>query len=85
MTDCSNVKLQLKRFLRVFVTSLSRSCLDTSGKKFDINLFIKRYPILKEFIRNDQEFELETLKAVQALDHRLKHIPGYSNLIICVL
>ena len=63
-------------FLRALVTALCRSCLDSCGKKFDINLFLKRFSILKRFVKNDPAYELETLKSVQALDHKLKHLPG---------
>jgi len=56
--------------------------LDSNGKKFDINLYIKRFPGLKEFItRNELKFEIEILRAVQKMDYKLKHIPGF----ICVL
>ncbi len=66
-----------KMFLRALITSLCRSCLDLNRKKFDINIFLKRFTILKKFVGNDPVHEIEVLKAVQALDHKLKHMPGF--------
>ena len=44
--------------------------------KIDPNLFKKRSPILTKYIARKEELELESLFAVQALDHKTQHQPG---------
>lgn len=63
-----------KPFIRALVIAVCSSCY--SGK-IDPDLFKKRSHILKRYIKDDEELELEALFAVQALDHRLQHQPGY--------
>lgn len=60
--------------MRALASALCLSCLD--GRKLDIGSFIKRYFILKEFTQNDSRLEIEVLNSIQALDHKLNHIPG---------
>jgi len=43
----------------------------------DSQLFKKRSPILTKFINHNEEYELEALYAVQALDHKMQHQPGF--------
>jgi len=75
-SDCA-----AKAFIRAIVTAVCRSCLDqsgTSGKdKVDSQLFKKRSPILTKFINHNEDLELEALYAVQALDHKMQHQPGF--------
>lgn len=75
-SDCA-----AKAFIRAIVTTVVRSCLDQStapGKdKLDSQLFKKRSSILTKFINHNEEFELESLYAVQALDHKMQHQPGF--------
>ena len=66
-----------KTYLRALVASLCRSCLDLNRKKFDINIFLKRFTILKKFVNSNPVYEIEVLKSAQALDHKLKHMPGF--------
>lgn len=67
--DCSS-----KPFVCALVIALCRSCLVES--KLNAELFKKRTPIITKYTK-DEDFELEALFAVQALDHRMKHLPGY--------
>jgi hypothetical protein len=54
-----------------------RSCY--IDNKIDAAIFKERSSILTKYIARNEEFELEALFAVQALDHRTKHQPGLLN------
>lgn len=59
---------------------MCRSCLDTANKP-DPNLFKKRSPILAKFISRNDDFELESLFAIQALDHKMQHQPVFIRVL----
>ena len=70
-------------FIRALVTSLVRSCLDANNrlcKKQSKNKLMNLFPVFTKYITLNQEFEMETLHAIQALDQKLKH-PGNSYLM----
>jgi len=69
------IDCQLKQFIRALVTAVCRSCFDANSK-LDPQLFKNRSSILTKFINRKEEFELESLYAIQALDHRMQHQPG---------
>ena len=56
------------------MSAVCRSCLIDA--KIDQELFKKRGPILSKYIERNDELELESLFAVQALDHKLQHQSG---------
>ena len=58
------------------VTAVCRSCLDVSNKLEHVR-FKNRSSILTKFINRNEEFELEALFAIQALDHKMQHQPGF--------
>jgi hypothetical protein len=64
-----------KPFIRALVISVCRSCY--IDNKIDALIFKERCSILTKYIARNEEFELEALFAVQALDHRTKHQPGW--------
>lgn len=66
-----------KSFIRALVIAVCNSCY--SGK-IDPDLFKKRSHILKRYICENEDLELEALYAVQALDHRLQHQPGIKKM-----
>ncbi|CAF0757292.1 unnamed protein product [Brachionus calyciflorus] len=72
-------KCDSKEFIRALVISLCNSCY--IDNKFDADLFKKRVPILKKFIANKKDHELESLFAIQALDYRFNHQPGFIRII----
>ena len=76
--DCKS-----KAFIRALVTAVCRSCLIES--KLDPALFKKRSPILTKFINRNDEYELESLFAVQALDHKMQHQPGFIRVLFDML
>lgn len=78
-SDCTS-----KAFIRAIVTAVCRSCLD-SNNKLDSNLFKKRGPILTKFINRNDDFELESLFAVQALDHKMQHQPVFIRVLFDML
>lgn len=63
-----------KPFIRALVIAVCRSCL--VDNKIDAFLFKNRTSILTKFIGKKEELELEALFAVQAVDHKMKHLPG---------
>ena len=67
-------------FIRALVLSVCKSCLDR-GDKIDTVLLKKRACILNRFLNKKAEFELEALYAIQALDHRKKHQPGFIQVL----
>ncbi len=69
----SAAELQSKLFVRALVISVCRSC---HQEKFDLQLFKHRSSLLHKYIGKREEMELEALFAIQALDHRMKHLPG---------
>merc|ERR1712127_206146 len=77
--DCNS-----KSFIRAVVTAVCRSCLDSTNK-LDTNLFKQRIPVLTKFINRNEEFELECLFAVQALDHKMQHQPGFIRNLFDIL
>ena len=75
--DCSS-----KAFIRALVVSLCRTCLvDTN---IDDVLFKKRKPILSKYVTTEA-LELDTLNAVQSIDHRTKHLTGFIRKIFDIL
>ena len=74
-TDFGEIDCQSKGFIRALVTAVCRSCLDVQNK-LDPVLFKNRSPVLTKFINRDEEFELEALFAIQALDHKMQHQSG---------
>lgn len=60
------------------MTAVSRSCIfDTEGKlQIDRALFLERLSVLTKYIARNDELELESLFAIQALDHKLLHPQG---------
>lgn len=75
-SNFSELDLRRKEFIRALVICVCKSCL--VERKIDIDLFKTRAFILKVFLNHNEDLELETLYAVQALDHRTKHYPGTS-------
>ena len=65
---------QSKVFIRALVIAYCRSCCN-SITGFNRTLFKNRKSILNRFI-NTKEFELESLYAIQELDHRMQHQEG---------
>ncbi len=68
-----------KAFVRALIVSFCKSCYSES--KIDHDLLQRRTPILSKYISKNEELELEALFAVQALDFRMKHQPGFIRLI----
>ena len=68
--------LKSKLFIRALVIVLCNNCL-IHKEKLDLNLFKQRVEILKNYLNSNDEFQLETLYAVQALDYQLDHPIGY--------
>jgi hypothetical protein len=56
-----------------------------SNKKLDSDLLKKRCPILAKFIKCNEDFELECLFAVQALDRKMQHQPGFIRVLFDIL
>lgn len=73
-TEFGQVDCESKPFIRALVISVCTSCIDDN--KIDPDLFKKRSAILNKFINKKEEFELEALFAIQALDHRTHHQPS---------
>ncbi|CAF0929985.1 unnamed protein product [Brachionus calyciflorus] len=73
-SECSS-----KPFIRALVIAVCNSCYNQN--KFDADLFKKRVPILNKYIAKKEDLELESLFAIQTLDNRLKHQPGYMRII----
>ena len=73
--EFGEIDCQSKAFIRALVTAVCRSCLDANSK-LDPHLFKNRSSILTKYINRKEEFELESLYAIQALDHRMQHQPG---------
>jgi hypothetical protein len=73
--EFSEMDCKSKSFIRALVTAVCRSCLGEDSK-IDATLFKKRSPILTKFIAENEELELESLFAVQALDRKMQHQPG---------
>ncbi|CAF1069214.1 unnamed protein product, partial [Brachionus calyciflorus] len=63
-SECSS-----KPFIRALVIAVCNSCYNE--KKIDTDLFKKRVPILKKYITNKGDLELESLFAIQTLTHRI--------------
>jgi translation initiation factor 4G len=80
-SDCTS-----KAFIRALVLALCRSCLTDSDTqlKIDAELFKKRSPIMSKFVTNE-DLELESLYAIQCLDHRTQHLPSFIRLIFDLL
>ena len=74
--EFGEIDCQSKAFIRAIVTAVCRSCLDSNNNKLDPQLFKIRSPILTKYINRNEEFELEALFAIQALDHKMQHQPG---------
>lgn len=72
--EFGQVDCESKPFIRALVISVCTSCIDDN--KIDPDLFKKRSAILNKFINKKEEFELEALFAIQALDHRTHHQPS---------
>ena len=77
-SEFGDIDCQSKAFIRALVTAVCRSCLDASNK-LDHTRFKNRSSILTKFINRNEEFELEALFAIQALDHKMQHQPGKVN------
>ena len=58
------------------MSGVCRSCYIKTENKVDPDLFKKRVPVLSKFIARIDDLELESLYAVQALDHKMKHPVG---------
>jgi hypothetical protein len=69
LIDCES-----KHFIRALVISVCTSCL--ADGKIDPELFKKRGKILNKYIAKREDFELEALFSIQALDHRTQHQPS---------
>lgn len=72
--EFGSVDCESKPFIRALVISVCTSCF--ADNKIDPELFKKRAAILNKFIGKREEFELESLFAIQALDHRTQHQPS---------
>lgn len=72
--EFGTVDCESKPFIRALVISVCMSCYFEN--KIDADLFKKRAAILNKFIAKREEFELESLYAIQALDHRTQHQPS---------
>lgn len=81
--EFGQVDCESKPFIRALVISVCTSCL--VDIKIDSELFKKRSAILNKFINKKEEFELEALFAIQALDHRTHHQPSKNPLVFCYL
>jgi hypothetical protein len=71
-------------FIRVLVTTLVRSCLSPNNKLTKKQCRIQLmnfFPIFIKYITLNEEFELETLLAIQALDQKLRHPGKFSQTI----
>ena len=75
-SEFGEIDFQSKAFIRALVTVVCRSCLDASSNLDHIR-FKNRSSILTKFINRKEEYELEALFAIQALDHKMQHQPGF--------
>ena len=77
-SEFNEFDLNSKVFIRALVTALVRSCLDPNNKltrKQNKIQLMNFFPIFTKYITLIEEFELETLLAIQVLDQKLRH-PG---------
>lgn len=81
--EFGQVDCESKPFIRALVISVCTSCIDDN--KIDPDLFKKRSAILNKFINKKEEFELEALFAIQALDHRTHHQPNFIRVLFDLL
>lgn len=79
--EFGEIDCQSKAFIRALVTAVCRSCLDSNINKLDPQLFKSRTAILTKYINRNEEFELEALFAIQALDHKMQHQPAFIRLL----
>ncbi len=70
--DANRNETQTHTFIRALVTCVCLSCLDVTFK-LDSDLFKMRTSLLKNFIRSNDLFQLECLKAFQSIDYKLQH------------
>lgn len=73
-SEFGQVDCESKAFIRALVISVCSSSM--ADNKIDIQLFQSRIAILNKYIGKREEFELEALFAIQALDHRYQHQPS---------
>jgi len=79
-SEFGEIDCQSKAFIRALVTAVCRSCLDANNKLDHIR-FKNRSSILTKFINRKEEYELEALFAIQALDHKMQHQPAFIRVL----
>lgn len=62
--------LKSKDFICALTNAMIESCLNESDFKLNTELLSKKLPILKKFMGNDTDLELECLYSLQALDFK---------------
>ncbi len=77
-TEFTKIEIKSKIFIRALATAIVRACLDANNrlcKKQNKIRLMNLFPVFTKYITLNEEFELETLLAIQELDQKLRH-PG---------